>query len=82
MLAGVASQCEPAFGAMGRTGFLYDSAKDQLRWHDLSAKNHVRTIMRIGEVMALSDEDYESSLEPEMSSLTGQALEDYLFGIF
>ena len=37
-------------------GFLYESAKDVLRWHNLSVKQHINTIMRIGTLTHLDDE--------------------------
>jgi len=60
-LAVVASRCEYNYGFSGRVGFLYDSAKDQMKWIGLSAKQHLGTVMRIGEVMALRDEDYQKA---------------------
>jgi len=43
---------------MGRVGYLYDSIKDQLRWNHLCVKQYVGLISTIGQIMALSDEDY------------------------
>jgi len=43
---------------MGKVGYLYESVKDQLRWHGLSVKNYEGIISTIGQIMALSDEDY------------------------
>ena len=38
--------------------FLYESAKDTLKWHGLSVKEHITTIMHIGTLYHLSDEDF------------------------
>ena len=38
--------------------FLYESAKDTLKWHGLSVKEHIVTIMHIGTLYHLSDEDF------------------------
>ena len=57
-LAVVTSRCEYAYGFSGRVGFLYQSAKDQLKWNGLSVKAYLSLVMQIGTVMSLSDEDY------------------------
>ena len=44
---------------MGRVGYLYESAKDQLRWHNLEVKDYINLIMAIGQIMSYSDEDYK-----------------------
>jgi len=44
---------------MGRTGYLYESVKDQLRWSNLSVKDYVGVISRIGQIMSYSEEDYK-----------------------
>lgn len=44
---------------MGRVGYLYESVKDQLRWHKLSVKKYIGLVSTIGQIMALSDEDYK-----------------------
>ena len=41
------------------TSFLYQNAKDVLRWNNLSVKKHIGDIMRIGTFLFLSDEDFE-----------------------
>jgi len=43
---------------MGRVGYIYESVKDQLRWHKLSVKQYVRLVSNIGQIMALSDDDF------------------------
>ena len=57
VLARVASGCEYAYG-MSRVGYLYESVKDNLRWTGLRPKMFARLIMRIGDWMALDDEQY------------------------
>jgi len=57
-LANVAAKCEFNYGAMGRVGFLYESVKDQLKWHHLVVKDYVRIISQIGQIMSMSDEDF------------------------
>ncbi len=51
---------------MGRVGYLYDSVKDQIRWHKLSVKHYTKLISNIGQVMALRDEDYEKERVKQM----------------
>lgn len=58
ILALACSKCEYAYGAMGRVGFSYDSAKDQLRWANLSAKRWVSLVMEVGRYMALGEKDW------------------------
>jgi len=43
---------------MGRVGYLYESVKDNIRWTKLSVKRYVKIISNIGQIMALSDENY------------------------
>jgi hypothetical protein len=40
--------------------FIYQSAKDQLRWHNISIKNYISDIMTIGNLFLLSDKDWET----------------------
>ena len=44
---------------MGRVGYLYDSVKDRLKWDHLSVKDYISLLMDIGQVMSLSDKDYD-----------------------
>ena len=46
---------------MGRVGFIYESAKDQLRWARLSVKKNIGTICKIGQILAMSEENYKKS---------------------
>ncbi|PHQ90104.1 MAG: hypothetical protein COB42_05675 [Sulfurimonas sp.] len=43
---------------MGRTGLLYESMKDQLKWRKLSMKNYINLVSQIGRVLSLSDENF------------------------
>lgn len=58
-LAHIASSCEFNYGAMSRVGYLYDSAKDQVKWHGLSVKKYIKMVMKIGQIVVLKDEDYQ-----------------------
>ena len=61
-LIAVASQCEIAYGAMGATGFLYASVKNQLRWHDMSRRTWTHSIMQIG-AMLVADDQYWNKIK-------------------
>ena len=39
--------------------FIYESAKDVLRWNNLSVKEHINLVMRIGNYLNMSDKDFE-----------------------
>lgn len=45
--------------ASGDGGFIYESAKDQLRWNGLSVKDHINTVMSIGNLLYLDDKKFE-----------------------
>ena len=58
----VASRCEINYsGAVGAVGYLYLSAKDQLKYAKLSQKKYIHLIMGIGRYMVMSDEDFAKS---------------------
>jgi len=40
--------------------FIYQSAKDSLKWHNMSIKDNIQTVMRIGVLLNLSNEDFEN----------------------
>jgi hypothetical protein len=84
VLAYVASQCEYNYGAMGRAGYLYESVKDQLKWAGMTVKNHIRTVMRIGDLMSMNDEDYKDASKENLpaAGMSGKELEDYIFSKF
>jgi len=46
---------------MGGGGYIYSSAKDQCRWHNISPKKYIHIIMEIGYYMALSPDDFEKT---------------------
>jgi len=73
VLAVVCSKCEYAYGAMGRVGFSYDSAKDQLKWSDLSVKKWVSLVMEVGRYMALDDKDWKKIKAPKTEGTAGMA---------
>ncbi len=60
-IAIVASECQIEYGAMGAVGFLYQSAKDSLRWHRLSPKRWIGLLMSVGRYVAMRDEDWKKS---------------------
>ena len=45
--------------------FLYQSAKDVLKWHNLSAKEYIKTVMRIGDYVGMDDKSFEKVLNSE-----------------
>lgn len=62
ILAHLASKCEYAYGAMGRSGYLYESVKDVCRWHSMRPRHYAFLLMRIGDWMALDDEQYRKEI--------------------
>jgi len=57
-LANVASKCRIEYSAMGATGYLYESVKDELKWAGLRRKCYVAIISKIGSLIVLEDEEY------------------------
>lgn len=41
------------------TNFIYESAKDVLRWSNISVKDNIQAIMTIGNYIFMADEDFE-----------------------
>jgi len=41
------------------SSYLYQSAKDVLKWNNLSVKDHIKTVMSIGQLVHLNDEQFE-----------------------
>lgn len=72
-LANVAAKCEFNYGAMGRVGYLYESVKDQLRWHHLVVKDYVRIISQIGQIMSMSEEDF-NKYKVEHTQMSDEAI--------
>ena len=60
-MAQIASKCSFAYGFAGATGYLYESAKDEIKWFGMRPKNYIRTIMRIGELVCLPDDGFEKA---------------------
>lgn len=59
---------------MGRTGFLYESMKDRLKWGNLSAKHYIHILSQIGKIMSLDEKDYKKEKVKAMKmSSTGIA---------
>jgi hypothetical protein len=81
VLANIASNCEFAYGAVGRVGYLYESIKDQIRWSNLSVKHYVRLISTIGRIMSLSEKDYESA-KTKALQMSSNSIEDVLIKAF
>ena len=54
----ISIRCEIQYGMMGATGFLYESAKDNIKWKNLSIKKYISDIMFIGRMTVLSDEKW------------------------
>lgn len=59
VLANLSAKCEFNYGAMGRVGFLYESVKDQLIWHHLVVKDYVKIVSQIGQILSMSDKDFD-----------------------
>ncbi len=62
MLAYLASRCEYAYSAMGKSGYLYESVKDVLKWHSMRPRHYAFLLMRIGDWMALDEEQYRKEI--------------------
>ncbi len=56
----LAMTCEIEYGFNGATGFLYESAKDNIRWKNLSVKSYISDIMFIGRMICMKDEDWQT----------------------
>lgn len=58
-IVSICNYCQPNYGSMGGiVGYLYDSAKDAIRWHKAKPKEYINLIMAIGRLAYLSDEDF------------------------
>jgi len=80
-LANVAVKCEFNDGGTGRVGFLYDSVKDQLKWARLSVKNHIGTIFKVGQILALSEDDYKKAKVKAMN-MSSSSIAETLIAAF
>ena len=81
VIANIAAKCEFNYGAMGRVGFLYESTKDQLRWNNLIVKDYVKMVSQIGQILSMSDKDYEKA-RVENVKMRGTAIADALIKAF
>ena len=66
---------------MGRVGYLYDSVKDQLKWHHLSVKDYVELISQIGQIMSMSDEDFNKH-KVEHAQMSDKAISEVFLRAF
>jgi len=54
--------------------YLYESAKDVLKWHNLSVKDNIFDVMQIGNLIYLDDAKFESI--KNSSEFIGVSVED------
>jgi len=66
---------------MGKVGFLYESAKDQLRWNNLSIKHYVKIIMQIGQILSISDKDF-NKYKVEHTQMSDKAISEVFIKAF
>ncbi|MDM5264678.1 hypothetical protein PF327_10775 [Sulfurovum sp. XTW-4] len=57
MIANICMAVVPTSTGMS-VSFLYESAKDTLRWHRLSVQKHIGTVMSIGNMLFMDDKSY------------------------
>ena len=81
VIANIAAKCEFNYGAMGRVGFLYESIKDQLRWNNLIVKDYVKMVSQIGQILSMSDEDYNKR-KVEHIEMSDNAIADIFLKAF
>ncbi len=58
-LINIAQRCEIDIGFHGANGFMYESAKDQTRWSNLSVKRWIGSIMKIGHYTTMKQKDFD-----------------------
>jgi len=64
---------------MGGGAFVYQSAKDQLKWNNLTVKNHISVIMLIGDLSNASKEDWEKyKTENNYIGITKEELDEFM----
>ena len=73
--------CEFNYGAMGRVGYLYESIKDRLKWNNLSVKRYIRLISQIGQIMSMSDDDYQKH-RVEHTQMSDEAISNVFLKAF
>ena len=55
--------CQPDYGGIGGVvGYLYDSAKDAIKWHKAKPKEYIKLIMAIGRLVYLSEDDFTKTM--------------------
>ena len=75
----VAAQCQPAFGGMGAVGFLYESAKDQIRWHRLNVRRYISLIMAVGSLLFASKEEWQrKSPGTNIESASAEEIDEFI----
>lgn len=62
VLANVASKCSISAGAMGASGFIYESVKDELSWAGLRKKFYTRLLMQVGTLIVMEEEHYKKAV--------------------
>jgi hypothetical protein len=70
-LAYVCVRCEYAYSAMGATGYLYASAKDNLKWNGIKPKEWIHIVMDVGHLMALNKEDFDKAVRVKKKRTDG-----------
>ncbi len=55
----IAAKCEYEYGFNGTIGYMYKSAKDNLKWSGLSTKHYIHTIMQIGRFMSMGKKEFK-----------------------
>ncbi len=58
VLANISRQVVSTSNGMS-VGFSYQSAKDVLKWNNLSPKQYVKTVMAVGSIYHLTDKQFE-----------------------
>ena len=66
---------------MGKTGFLYESMKDQLLWGKLKVKRKINFLSSVGQVLALNKKDYDLGRVKAMK-MSGDAIAEALKSAF
>ena len=64
----VCSKCEPNYSFNGVVGFLYESAKDQLEFANLSIKDWINFVMDIGRLTYMDEKDFAKQDKKPLTS--------------
>ncbi len=62
VLLSITARCEMEIGFNGVTGFLYQSAKDNIKWHKLDVKRYIQEVMYLGRMISLDEEKWQEFL--------------------